>query len=198
MRTSTLSNSFLRAALALLTLCLALSACSDAPEGDWHELAVNEGGFSVLMRGQAHYARQPVDTPAGRMVGHLYSSDRPDAYYAVGYSDFPLTHVLGRPAEEVLSGVRETWVKRIDGRIVESKAIEIDGKHPGTAFVAEGKVKGADTRLEARLYLVDQRLYQLVALTRKGEVPQRTVKRYLDSFKLIPGSPETIYLAPEK
>ena len=181
-----------RSVCTILVL-LVLAACTHS---EWQELTINEGGFSVLMRGQAHYAQQPIDTPAGRMVGHLYSSDRPDGYFAVGYSDYPIAHVIGSPAQDVLTGVRDTWVKRVDGKLTMTGAIEIAGKYPGIEFAADGTVKGADTFLHGRLYLVDQRLYQVIALARKGEMPQGVVNRFLNSFKLIPGGAGMIHLTP--
>ena len=46
-------------------------------------------------------------------------------------------------------------------------------------------MNGADAILDARLYLVGQRLYQIVAIGRKGEVSQGIVNRFLDSFRLV-------------
>jgi hypothetical protein len=146
---------------------------------------VSEGGFSVLMRPEPHYARQQVDTPAGRMFAHLYSSDRRDAYFAVGYSDYPLALVMGTAPDALFAGIRETWVRRIEGRLVSGGRLSLGKQYPGLEFVAEGKVKGEDAFLHARLFLVDQRLYQIVAIGRKGEVAQGLVNRYLDSFRLI-------------
>ena len=184
----------LRFAFVSLVL-LVLAACT---QSEWQELAVNEGGFRVLMRGQAHYARQPIETPAGRMVGHLYSSDRPDAYFAVGYSDYPLAYVLGTAPGTVLAGVRDTWVQRIKGRLTLSSPITIDGKYPGLEFSAEGRVKDADTWIQARVYLVDQRLYQVIAMGRKGQIAQGVLNRYLNSFKLIPAGDAIIEVTPGK
>ena len=184
-----------RALLALLAACLVtLAACTPS---EWQELAVSEGGFSVLMRGQPNYARQQVDTPAGKMYGHLYSSDRQDAFYAVGYSDYPLAHVLSTSPDQLLAGVRDTWIRRIEGRLTVSSTRPLDGRYPGMEFAAEGKMKNAATFLQARLYLVDQRLYQVIAMGRKGEVAQGTLNRFLASFRLIPASDTGIInLAP--
>ncbi len=179
--------------IAFVVAALLLAACT---RSEWQELAISEGGFSVLMRGQARYARQQLETPAGRTYAHLYSSDRPDAFFAVGYSDYPLAHVMGSRPEEILSGVRDTWVKRMDGRLSLSSPTRLAGRYPGIEFAADGKVKGAETFLQGRLYLVDQRLYQVIALGRKGEISQGVLNRYLASFRLIPGSDATIHLAP--
>jgi hypothetical protein len=172
-----------------------LAACGGS---QWRDLEVSEGAFAVLMRAEPHYVRQDIDTPAGKMTAHLYSSDRPDSYYAVGYADYPLSLVAGTPPEQLFAGIRDTWVRRIEGRLVASDtSLKLAGKHPGLEFSAEGtsargsKVSDAagkpiETFVQARLYLVDQRLYQVIAMGRKGEVPQGDVNRYLKSFRLVP------------
>lgn len=179
-----------------MALCaLALAACTRS--GEWTELAVDEGGFAVLMRPQPRYAKQPVETPAGRTIAHLYSSDRPDAFFAVGYSDYPLAAVVGTPPQDLFAGVRDTWVRRVEGKVVTSSPVTLEGKYPGLEFTAEGRVKDAAAFLQARVYLVDQRLYQVVALARKGEISQGVVNRFLNSFRIIPTSETgTIQLRP--
>ena len=189
----TVTNIFSRT-LILIALC-ALGACSRG--GEWTELAVDDGGFSVLMRPQPRYAKQPVETPAGRTIAHLYSSDRPDAFFAVGYSDYPLAAVIGTPPQDLFAGVRDTWVKRVEGKLLTSSPVTLEGKYPGLEFTAEGRVKDAGAFLHARVYLVDQRLYQVVSMARKGEISQGVVNRFLASFKIIPTSETaTIQLKP--
>jgi hypothetical protein len=120
------------------------------------------------------------------MVAHLYSSDRPDSYFAVGYADYPLALVVGTAPEQLFSGVRQTWVQRIDGKLTASDGtLKLAGKYPGTEFQAAGKINGVDAFVHARLYLVDQRLYQVISMGRKDEVSQGLVNRFLNSFRLI-------------
>ena len=171
--------------LASLALCLTvLAGCT--PASEWRELAVSDGGFAVLMRGPPLYTPQRLDTPAGKMSAHLYRSDRPDAYFAVGYTDYPIALAVGSDPAMALAGSRDTWVKRINGKLVSSSPLKLAGKHPGMQFTAEGRYQDRPAIVEGRLYLVDQRLYQVIALTRKGEIPQGVVNRYLESFRLIP------------
>lgn len=169
-----------------LTVLILITAAACTPS-EWRELAVSEAGFRVLMRGDAVYVRQELDTPAGRMSAHLYSSDRPDAYYAVGYSDYPLAIIIGARPEEIFAGVRDTWLRRTQGKLISSnQELTLDGQHPGMEFTAEGKSGDVDTFVQARLYLVDQRLFQVIAMGPKHAVPQGTINRYLKSFALIP------------
>jgi hypothetical protein len=171
------------AVIAALVLSFAVAGCG---RSEWQQLPVNDGGFSVLMRSEPHYVRQQVDTPAGKMFAHLYSSDRRDSYFAVGYSDYPIALVAGTPPEQLFAGVRDTWLKRIDGKLVmRNNSLLLDGRHPGAEFAAEGTVKGVPAFLQARLYLVDQRLYQLIAMGPKDGVSQGMINRFLNSFRLI-------------
>jgi hypothetical protein len=170
-------------ALSVLIL-IASAACTPS---EWRELAVSEAGFRILMRGDAVYVRQELDTPGGRMSAHLYSSDRPDAYYAVGYSDYPLAIIIGAQPEEIFAGVRDTWLRRTQGKLISSNQdLKLADQHPGMEFTAEGKSGDAGTFVQARLYLVDQRLFQVIAMGPKQAVPQGTINRYLNSFALIP------------
>src|SRR5215213_5452322 len=82
----------------------ALTGCSGRTE--WQELPIREGGFSVLMRPQPHYASQQLDTPAGKVPAHLYSSPRGDSYFAVGYSDYPLSQVVGGSPDALFAQIR--------------------------------------------------------------------------------------------
>jgi hypothetical protein len=169
---------------AMLAAALALAACAPS---EWQELVIRDGGFSVLMRGAPLYDRREIATPAGTIVAHLYSSDRPDSVVAVGYSDYPLALVLQAGAGPLLAGVRDTWVRRVNGRLTRSDdGLRIDGRHPGVEFVADGTVNGRPAFVHARLYLVEQRLYQVVVMGSAAEVPQGVVNRYLHSFRLVP------------
>jgi hypothetical protein len=171
--------------VVLFLVAAVLTACANRSE--WQDLPISDAGFSVLMRGQPYYARQQQDTPAGKMTAHSYSSERPDSYFAVGYTDYPLALVVGSPPDGLFTSVRDTWIRRIDGKLVATdNSLKLAGKYPGVEFAGEGTSKGAPAFVQGRLYLVDQRLYQVVAMGRKNEVPQADVNRFLNSFRLIP------------
>jgi hypothetical protein len=188
-----------RARFATILLLLACALSAACGKSDWNELAIPEGGFRVLMRSEPHYSKQELDTPAGKMTAFLYSSDRPNSYYAVGYSDYPLALVIGADSQQIFSGVRDTWVRRIGGRLVRTDSkLKLAGTHPGLEFEAEGRANGADAFVQARIYMVEQRLYQVIAMGRKNEVPQGEINRFLDSFRLVPiGETHSLGIRPE-
>lgn len=170
--------------LVVLALCALATSCG---KSEWKPLQASDAGFRVLLRGDPHYTKQEFETPAGAMSAHLYSSDRPLSYYAVGYSDYPLGLVLGENPEKVFAGVRDTWLRRLGGRkVAADRPLLLAGRYPGLEFSAEGNAKGEDAFVQARLYLVDQRLYQLIAMGLKNRVPQGEINRFLNSFELVP------------
>ena len=169
-----------------LACCVLAAACGPS---EWRPMDIAEGGFRVLMRGQPQVSNQDLQTPAGRMSAHLYSSERPVSYYAVGYSDYPLAFAVSENPDAIFKGVRDTWVRRIGGRTVGAdRKLTLAGKYPGVEFSAEGNAKGAPAYLQARLFLVDQRLYQVIVMGRKNEVSQGEINRFLNSFELVTAS----------
>ena len=124
------------------------------------------------------------------MSAHLYSSDRPDAYLRGR-----LYRLSARARGRRAPGESSSRAYAIRGCAASAAAarrpggeLKLEGKYPGLEFAAEGKAKDADAFVQARLYLVDQRLYQVIAMGRKGEVPQGEVNRFLESFRLVPTS----------
>lgn len=182
----------------VIALWIVLAAGCGKPS-EWRELSDSDGGFAILMRGQPHYFPQQLDTPAGKLSAYLYSSDRPDAFFAVGYTDYPLALAVGAAPEKVFAAARETWLKRVNATGGTPVPLKLAGKYPGMQFTAVGTYQDRPAILEARMYLVDQRLYQIVALSRRGEVPQGVVNRYFESFRLIPVTyTEKIQIKPPK
>jgi hypothetical protein len=45
---------------------------------------------------------------------------------------------------------------------------------------------GRPAQLAVRLYVVDDRLFQLVALGAEGEIPPQALETFFDSFRLTP------------
>lgn len=181
--------------------CILFVAVAAAPvHAQWQDLVVRDAGFSVLMRGEPEYDKRSIPTPAGPIVAHLYASSRRDSVVAIGYTDYPLGMVVGGTPEQVFAPARETWVKRVNGKIrSQDNRLKLDGKHPGMEFFATGRNDGVESFVQARFYLVEQRLYQIVFMGRDREVPQGVVNRFLNSFKLVPVQDvQTMKIAPPK
>lgn len=176
-------NALTRSALLLFIMVLA-AGCG---RPSWQELAIRDGGFSILMRPNPHYEKRALETAAGRIVAQMYSTETQDSVFGVGFSDYPEEMVRTMAPRRLFMAVRDTWVRRIDGKLQgDGIDIRLDGKHPGMEVVAWGTVSGREAYLKARFYLVGNRLFQVVVFGRRDSMPLAEVNRFLASFKLIP------------
>lgn len=182
-----------------LALLLLAAACGDS---SWREVASPDGGFRVRMHGDPRVEQRNVETPVGRITGHLYTLEEKDSVFGVGFADYPLPILQASPPERMFAGVRDSWVKRIDGRLDGNATdIRLDGKWMGMEFAARGTLEGRNAWMRGRLYLVDNRLYQLIVFGNKETIPVSDINRFMGSFKVAKprdSTTLTIEAAPEK
>lgn len=171
--------------IVLLAAAALLVAGCGGPS--WQEQNIQAGGFRIMMRGDVHYDKNVLDTPVGKIEAHMYSMELKDSVFGVGYSDYPEQMVQSMAPRRLFMAVRDTWVRRINGRLQGDGAdIRLEGKHPGMEIVAWGKVKDRDAYLKGRFYLVGNRLYQVVVFGNQDSMPLADINRFMESFKLIP------------
>jgi hypothetical protein len=144
------------------------------------------GGFSVMAPGPVEEKIQSLDIPlAGKIDMHAFNGHKGNISYVVAYADYPVEIVSQRDPEKVLDGSRDGMVGNINGKLLTEFKISIDG-YPGREIVVDTKIgDGQDATIKARLYLVGNRLYQLIALAPKGE-GLGDMQPFLESFALLP------------
>ena len=171
----------------LLLLCAIAAFVAGCTDPGWQELTIPEGGFRVLMQGAPRVETNSMETPVGKITGHLYSVEATDAAFGVGYSDFPAEIVRATTPRQLFTVVREGWVKRIQGTLQgDGTDIKLESKYPGMEIIAWGKLDGRDAYLRGRFYLVGDRLYQLIVFGTKSAMPVSDINHFLGSFKLTP------------
>jgi hypothetical protein len=171
------------ALLAIAVAALLLAACGGP---SWQELTSPEGGFRVLMRGDPLVEKQDLQTPIGKITGHWYSTTHQDSVFGVGYADYPVEFVRNMPQRELFTTLRETWVKRISGKLQGGGTDISLESHPSMEYIASGTFNGKDAYLRGRLYLVGNRIFQVVVFGNKESLPLSDVNKFVSSFKLSP------------
>jgi len=161
--------------LRLLGLLLAL-ACSRA---EWTTLRSPEGGFAVEMPAVPELARHIVETVVGPLDFTVHSARLGSASYQIIWVEYP-EGVIEDP-EAVLDAARDGAVARSGSRLVREERIEIEG-HPGREIEldVQGRIVGLD-----RLFLVGNRLYQILLAGDAGDLNSEEATRFLASFRLI-------------
>jgi hypothetical protein len=160
---------------------------ADAPSGapvapGWTEFAPVGGRFSVQMPGLPRSEQQYFHTKGGDMVLYLFILDRGGASerFSAQYTDYPEQFLKeSQSADAVLKKASTVDAFNIGGRVVSEKALSL-GRHLGR----ELQVENAELSMRIRLYLVDQRLYKVVAAWPKSRVFSVEDELFLNSFRL--------------
>lgn len=157
----------------LAAIIMAILGCQLSPP-PFTEFVSEEGGFSISMPGPPNEERE---TTSEGVLSYTYSAETSDAIYIVVYSDFRRDFVEDYDPGWILDTAQDGAAGK--GELLSSEPITLDG-HPGRDL----KIQTSDgTVVFTRYYLVDVRLYQLVASTESGTMTTE-VGEFFDSFTL--------------
>jgi len=171
-----------RSANRLAVLCVLLCCCAAAGDKPkWKSFASVDGRFEVLMPGQVKSFDTDVANDLGPSVLHMNVATAGETMYVANWVDFPRDAVNELP-DRMLDDSREGALENLDGELVSEKKIKL-GQHPGREIVI--KVEKLDRLFHARVYLVENRLYQVLAFGPPDVVKSRESQKFLDSFKLM-------------
>lgn len=170
----------MRKSLVALILALAcLTGCSQS----WSEYRSGKGGYSVEVPGRMKESSDSVSTPAGNITFNTAMVERRSSAYCAAYSDFPEFAVRGRDPKDLLNGARDGALRNIDGKLEKESWIKVDG-NPGLEITFKSPKK--KIKAKARLILVKNRLYQILAGQSESSYSETDVDKFLNSFKLRP------------
>ena len=163
----------------LLAFVALLLACSPPlPEG-WIVVAPDETGFRVAMPRMPESRTQSVETPAGTIVMHVYTLDEGYRSMSVAYGDYPGGLIEANGPDPILDGARDGAVANLRGTLVSHDRIR-SGFHQGRD-VAIASPDG-ELLYRMRFFLIDRRLYQIIAVAKPEEAQGGEVQAFLDSF----------------
>jgi len=127
----------------------------------------------VLMPGTPAEQTQAQDTDLGPIDVHMYTFEGGDVAYLVGYNVFPAAVIDASTPAAILDGARDGQVETVKGTLVNESEITL-GTYPGRDL--EIQVEGSDgaSSLRTRLFMVGDRLYQLVVAGPRARAPHQT------------------------
>jgi hypothetical protein len=168
----------IRFAPVLVLLVTALAPGAEEPKGG--PFRSKEGKFSVALPDKPTEKTNKVKLDAGEVELHLFSVAQKDHAYVVTYNDFPKPAV-GDDRDKFLTGVVERNVASLKGKLASDVKVALGkAKHPGREIRVE--IPDQKRLYRARLFLVGDRLYQVVALGPDEFVKGKAVDDYLNSF----------------
>jgi hypothetical protein len=155
--------------LVLVTLFINTPAQTE-PSG-WITLAPEGAGFSVLLPNKAV---ETVDKKASFTL-HTFNVTAGRATYIASYSDY-LPGKLN-PAT-ALTANRDKFNKSLQATLIATREITVGG-HTGIDFTSETPA----ANVKSQLFLIENRMYQMVAFVFKDVDETRNVDRFFESFK---------------
>lgn len=168
--------------LSLVVVALALSGCGPK---EWTEFSSGPGNFSVLLPGTPEEQTQSVDTPAGSIDIHMFLLDQGSSAFMVGYSDYPESLIAQADPMLLLDGARDGAVGNVGGTMRSERELTLNS-NPGREIkfdVPDSSDLPGGGYAVARLYLVQNRLYQVIGMAKK-DVSEEEIIKFLDSFTL--------------
>jgi hypothetical protein len=155
-----------------------------AAGGAWTDFSSAEGRFSAKFPSAPESQVLPTPTAVGNVEQKMFSVTSGMGFYAASFADYPETAMKDAVPATVLDGARDGAVKNVQGKLVKEDQIAIDG-HPGRYLKIEATPQGQAIDVEARIFLVKNRLYQMIVVRPRGSGGDADVSRFLGSFKLV-------------
>jgi len=142
------------------------------------------GRFSVISPGRMIESQEAVQTAAGEIMMYLFMYETSSSARLVGYADYEKELVSRVDPEELLNGTRDGAVGNVNGILQKETRITIDG-FPGRDLEFSAIIEAKVVSARARIYLVENRLYQILALEESSTGVSDEMIAFIDSFKLV-------------
>ncbi len=172
---------------------LPLAACS--PRLNWRELRPAGARCVIALPDKPQTAQRELDVSGHKVTMTMTSTGVGASLFALGVADLPAPLLAPAQLDATLAWFRDGLLRNVQGAAQGTPAAVQAARlavPPGRllraaqAVQAQGRVAGGrSTRLAARFFVVDDRLYQLVALAAEGEIGADALDTFFDSFRLI-------------
>jgi hypothetical protein len=177
-------------ALAVLVM---VAACSERLE--WRELK-SADGYAVLLPGRAQTVAREVEFEGQRLALSMTSTGVGPTLFAVGVARLPPALAEDAAARErAIAYFRDALVRNIGGQVTASGTATLAGPEGARTVVkaaqaVEARGRGGDGRpatLAARFFIVDDRLFEVIAVGGEGALDPNALDTYFTSFRVLPG-----------
>ncbi len=168
------------------TVCLVLLVCATSaastPLNKWGEHVYDDDGFAISAPTQPIVEKGPANSPAGEVELHFYSfSLGGDSGFVVMTNTLnPADH---RTPQQILTDGKYGAVAAVKGKLVSEMPISL-GNYPGIQL----EVEAPRRYIQARVYVVGRRVYQLLAVAPIGKPIPPETDRFFRSFRLVASS----------
>lgn len=167
----------------VLALSLSLVLLAGCQKFSWKDFSTPQGNFSVLMPGNPENHTQSQNTPFGPVTTYAFIYSNKDSAFAVSYTDYPESLMQGFDVQKGFDGARDAELAKSGGSLISESPISLNSfsGREVQMTTTEGDGKHA---IRTRMYLVKNRLYQVLVVLPKDELFSKNAVKFMDSFKL--------------
>lgn len=168
----------------VMTVAALAVSLNSATAAEWQMVSSKAGNFRVKMPGKPQNFSRKLNTKVGETEMHFYlaTANNGKTAYLVMYNDYPSEFVAKADPKKVVEGAVKGSIRGRNGKVMMEKVITIDG-YPGKMVVFEFKQGSLNMTAIARVYLVKNRLYQVLLMTETSVKPSaEDIDKYLTSF----------------
>lgn len=171
---------------ALSALLLLVAATGTAVADEWQETTSKSGRFQAAFPNQPVHFTRNVKTDQGPIAAHfvMAQSNGGRVAFGVTYSDYPVAHVRNAGAGTILEHVQGGVLRPFAGKLAHEKEIRHAGA-PGREFRFTSTSGGQVTHGTWRVYLVGNRLYQLMVIGVGQQIDADSVDKFFASFRVL-------------
>lgn len=139
------------------------------------------GRFSILFPKDPKEEKQTTDTDVGSIDSYSFTVEDKSIVYMVTYNDYPADAMISADVDTVLDGARDGALNSTNSKLISETKIQIDG-YSGREIKAQ--TSKDNMIIVSRIYLVKNRLYQILALATHENCDNSSYIKFFNSFKL--------------
>ncbi len=171
----------------VLWLAAGLPSSALAQSQEWPEFSPTGSRCFVKMPTKPEEKSETTDSKHGKYTTHLFIARTDVATYLFGWVDYAPDYHPDKQAE--MEANRDNLLKNVQAKLTSNRKISLTEEygvrkmslvHPGIEFTAESPSR----MIRSRVYMVDYRPYQLVAVWESGKEEPPGVALFFSSFRL--------------
>jgi hypothetical protein len=177
-----MKSHFSRRRILVSCTLLFLAFLITCARAEWTDYKSEAGRFVASFPGKPRESSKTVNTAIGSIEMKMYGVSEKQTSFSVAVADYPPEHVKQIGSTVLLDKARDGAVSNTQGTLLSEQIIQVEG-NPGRELKISAA--GGKGTIRAKVFLVGNRLYHVVAVTPVEESYTPQVRRFLDSFRLL-------------
>jgi hypothetical protein len=173
-------------ALATLEMTVDSSFLTSSGQSAWEEFYSEDGHFAVLFPGIPEEETESFNTQVGTISRQTFfvEDDGGQTTFLVMCINYPRDVIESADFDMILDSVRDDLMARYRGQVNNEDLVQLNN-YPGREFNFEGKWKNRSVYGNVMTFLIEERLYLLMAMGVEEEVDMDDVEKFFVSFESL-------------